>query len=124
MTMSLAKTALVFMLASAAVAAQVNKATRSRTPTCPSRTPVTTFELPWRIAFLPDGRMLVTEKVGLCGCFPAGTKIAPVGNTPPVYWQGQNGMMLASPRYATDQGIYLPYAEPGLRRWPGWPARS
>ena len=27
-------------------------------------TTVTTFTLPWRMAFLPDGRMLVTEKVG------------------------------------------------------------
>jgi glucose/arabinose dehydrogenase len=27
-------------------------------------TQVTTFNLPWRIAFLPDGRMLITEKVG------------------------------------------------------------
>ena len=27
-------------------------------------TQVATFSLPWRIAFLPDGRMLITEKVG------------------------------------------------------------
>jgi glucose/arabinose dehydrogenase len=27
-------------------------------------TTVATFELPWRLAFLPDGRMLITEKVG------------------------------------------------------------
>jgi len=27
-------------------------------------TQVATFNLPWRIAFLPDGRMLITEKVG------------------------------------------------------------
>ena len=57
-------------------------------------TPVTTFELPWRIAFLPDGRMLVTEKIGPVWLVsPQGQKIAPVANTPPVYWQGQNGML-------------------------------
>jgi glucose/arabinose dehydrogenase len=46
---------------------------------------------------------------------PQGQKIAPVGNTPPVYWQGQNGMLgvFVSPRYATDQSVYLTYAEPG-----------
>jgi glucose/arabinose dehydrogenase len=38
-----------------------------------------------------------------------------VANTPPVYWQGQNGMLgvFLSPNYATDQSIYLTYVEPG-----------
>jgi glucose/arabinose dehydrogenase len=79
-------------------------------------TQVATFELPWRIAFLPDGRMLVTEKIGPVWLVsPQGQKIAPVVNTPPVYWQGQNGMhgVFVSPTYATDQRIYLTYAEPG-----------
>jgi glucose/arabinose dehydrogenase len=44
-----------------------------------------------------------------------GEKISPVAGTPAVYWQGQNGMhgVFISPRYATDQSIYLTYAEPG-----------
>ena len=115
--MNLAKTALLFMLASAAVGAQVNKGEQKSDTNLPfTMTPVTTFELPWRIAFLPDGRMLVTEKVGPVWLLsPQGQKIAPVGNTPPVYWQGQNGMMgvYISPTYAADQRIYLTYAEPG-----------
>jgi glucose/arabinose dehydrogenase len=43
-----------------------------------------------------------------------GQKI-PVAGTPPVYWQGQNGMLgvFLSPNYATDQSIYLTYVEPG-----------
>src|SRR5919206_3139039 len=60
--------------------------------------------------------MLVTEKVGPVWLVSAtGEKISPVANTPPVYWQGQNGMhgVFISPRYATDQSIYLTYAEPG-----------
>jgi glucose/arabinose dehydrogenase len=38
-----------------------------------------------------------------------------VAGTPPVYWQGQNGMhcIFLSPNYATDQMVYLTYAEPG-----------
>src|SRR5436190_9703757 len=79
-------------------------------------TTVATFELPWRIAFLPDGRMLVTEKVGpIWLVSPQGEKIAPLSNTPPVYWQGQNGMLgvFVSPHYPTDQSIFLTYMEPG-----------
>jgi len=38
-----------------------------------------------------------------------------VENTPPVFYQGQNGMhgVFLSPKYATDHSIYLTYAEPG-----------
>jgi glucose/arabinose dehydrogenase len=117
MTMSLAKTALLFILASAAVGAQVNSGEQKPEPGLPfTMTPVATFELPWRIAFLPDGRMLITEKVGPVWLVSAqGQKIAAVVNTPPVYWQGQNGMLgvFVSPTYAADQRIYLTYAEPG-----------
>jgi aldose sugar dehydrogenase len=79
-------------------------------------TTTATFGLPWRIAFLPDGRMLVTEKIGpIWLVSPTGEKIAPLANTPPVYWQGQNGMLgvFVSPRYETDQSIYITYVEPG-----------
>jgi len=118
MTMKLAKTALLFVLASAAITAQVNLGQQKPEADLPfTMTPAqATFELPWRIAFLPDGRMLVTEKVGPVWLVsPQGQKINPVGNTPPVYWQGQNGMLgvFVSPRYATDQSIYLTYVEPG-----------
>jgi aldose sugar dehydrogenase len=116
-TMTLLKTTLLFALASAPVGAQVNLGDKKPEASVPfTMTQVTTFELPWRLAFLPDGRMLVTEKVGPVWLLsPQGQKIAPVSNTPPVYWQGQNGMLgvFVSPRYATDQSIYLTYAEPG-----------
>ena len=92
--MKLAKVALLFILASAAVAAQVNVGEQKPEAALPfTMTTVTTFELPWRIAFLPDGRMLVTEKVGPVWLVSAqGQKISPVADTPAVYWQGQNGM--------------------------------
>ena len=115
--MRLAKTALLFILASATGGAQVNVGEQKPEASLPfTMTTVSTFELPWRLAFLPDGRMLVTEKVGPVWLVsPQGQKISPVGNTPAVYWQGQNGMhgVFVSPRYATDQSIYLTYAEPG-----------
>jgi glucose/arabinose dehydrogenase len=76
---------------------------------------VATFDLPWRIAFLPDGRMLVTEKVGRLDLVtPEGTKTA-IRGVPASYYEGQNGMLgvFLSPHYATDHNIYLTYVEPG-----------
>ena len=108
---------MLFILAAAAIGAQVNVGEQKPEAGLPfTMTAVTTFELPWRLAFLPNGRMLITEKVGPVWLVsPQGQKISPVVNTPPVYWQGQNGMhgVFISPRYATDQSIYLTYAEPG-----------
>jgi glucose/arabinose dehydrogenase len=76
---------------------------------------VATFDLPWRVAFLPDRRMLVTEKPGrLQLVTPQGAKVE-VRGVPPVYHQGQNGLLgvFLSPHYATDRSVYLTYVEPG-----------
>src|ERR1700758_3819127 len=112
MTMKLAKTPLLFTLASMAAWAQVNVGEQKPEASLPlTMTTVATFELPWRLAFLPDGRMLITEKVGPVWLVSQqGDKIQ-VTNTPPVYWQGQNGMLgvFVSPNYANDQSIYLTY---------------
>jgi aldose sugar dehydrogenase len=117
MTMKLPKAVLLLTLASMAAWAQVNAGDQKPEATVPfAMTTTDTFGLPWRIAFLPDGRMLVTEKIGPVWLVSAqGKKIAPVGGTPAVYWQGQSGMLgvYVSPTYATDQMIYLTYSEPG-----------
>src|SRR5690349_20261979 len=120
--MRLAKTALLFTLlftpASVTTWAQVNVGEQKADdgPLPFTMTTTATFGLPWRLAFLPDGRMLVTEKIGPIWLVSAqGQKISPLAATPAVYWQGQNGMhgVWLSPRYATDQSIYLTYVEPG-----------
>src|SRR3954467_11232363 len=117
MTMKLAKAALLFTIAPMAAWAQVNVGEQKPEASLPfTMTTASTFELPWRLAFLPDGRMLITEKVGPVWLVsPQGQKISPVANTPAVYWQNQNGMLgvFVSPHYATDQNIYLTYVEPG-----------
>ena len=60
-----AKIALLLTVASATALAQINVGEQKPEANLPfTMTTTTTFELPWRIAFLPDGRMLVTEKVG------------------------------------------------------------
>ncbi|MBM3740090.1 MAG: PQQ-dependent sugar dehydrogenase [Acidobacteria bacterium] len=114
--MKLARAVMVLMAAVAAQA-QVNVGAHKSEASLPfNMTTVSTFGLPWRIAFLPDGRMLVTEKIGPVWLVSEkGEKIAPLANTPPVYWQGQNGMLgvFVSPHFATDQSIYLTYIEPG-----------
>ena len=95
--------------------AQINAGTLPPDTNLPfTMTPVATFDYPWRLAFLPDGRMLVTEKVGhLQLVTQAGAKME-VGGVPPVYYQGQSGMLgvFLSPHYATDHNIYLTYVEP------------
>ena len=111
-----ATAALLLTLTAAAVFAQVNAGGQKPETTMPfNMNTVATFTLPWRIAFLPDGRMLVTEKVGPVWLVTQQGQKTMVGNTPSVYWQGQNGMLgvYTSPTYSTDQRIYLTYAEPG-----------
>jgi glucose/arabinose dehydrogenase len=115
MNMKFVKAALLFTLVSVTAWGQVNIGEQKSEDPLFTATTVARFELPWRLAFLPDGRILITEKVGPVWLVSQkGAKI-PVGNTPPVYWEGQNGMLgvFLSPHYATDQTIYLTYAEPG-----------
>ncbi|MDB5437738.1 MAG: PQQ-dependent oxidoreductase, gdhB family [Caulobacteraceae bacterium] len=81
-------------------------------------TPVASFNLPWRIAFLPDGRMLITEKVGPLWLVTQKGEKTPVTGVPAIFRTGsgdQGGMLgvYASPTYAADQNIYLTYSEPG-----------
>ena len=53
------------VMASSVVSAQVNAGEQKADPNLPfTVSQVTTLSLPWKIAFLPDGRMLITEKVG------------------------------------------------------------
>jgi glucose/arabinose dehydrogenase len=115
--MKLAKALVLLTLGSVAASAQVNAGEQKPEASVPfNMTTTDNFELPWRIAVLPDGRMLVTEKVGPVWLVSAqGKKIAPIANTPSVYWQGQNGMLgvFLSPTYELDQNIYLTYVEPG-----------
>ena len=78
-------------------------------------TKVAQFDLPWRIAFLPDGRMLVTEKGGkLFLATQAGQKVE-VAGVPAVEFKGQNGLLgvYVAPSHAIDRAIYLTYSEPG-----------
>ncbi len=113
---AIARVTSLLALASTAVQAQVNAGTQAPEPSQPfTVTQVTTFKLPWRIAFLPDGRMLITEKVGPVWLVTQQGVKTPVGNVPAVLYGGQGGMLgiYTSPNYATDRFVYLTYSEPG-----------
>lgn len=102
-------------LAAAQASAQINAGHLKPEPSLPFKmTQVATFDLPWRIAFLPDGRMLITEKVGALWLVTQKGEKTPVANAPAVLHQGQNGMLgvFLSPHYAKDHDIYLTYTAP------------
>jgi glucose/arabinose dehydrogenase len=70
---------------------------------------------PWSLAFLPDGRMLVTEKPGhLRVMTPDGKMSEPVAGLPPVDSRGQGGLLDVSlhPDFATNRLIYWSFSEP------------
>lgn len=73
------------------------------------------FDQPWAVAFLPDGRMLLTEKhVGkLLVLSKDGKTSASVQDVPSVDGRDQGGLLdvTLSPNYATDKLIYLSYYE-------------
>ncbi|MGH9734496.1 MAG: PQQ-dependent sugar dehydrogenase [Candidatus Acidiferrales bacterium] len=108
----------VFLIAllSSAAYAQTNAGEQKSDPNLPfTITRVASFSYPWRIAFLPDGRMLVTEKVGRVDLVtPKGAKTE-VAGVPRSEYEGQNGMLgvFLSPHYKTDHNVYLTYCEPG-----------
>src|SRR3954454_23016879 len=113
---TLVKAALLLALASTPARAQINAGELKPEASLPfTMTQVATFNLPWRIAFLPDGRMLITEKPGPVWLVTQQGQKTPVENVPAVLHQGQGGMLgvFLSPHYATDHSVYLTYAEPG-----------
>jgi glucose/arabinose dehydrogenase len=72
------------------------------------------LETPWALAFLPDGRILVTERPGRLRIIEKGTlRPEPVKGTPTV-WEKQDGGLLdveVHPDYARNGWIYLSYSE-------------
>ncbi len=112
----LASATLALACLTSAAQAQVNAGSQTPEATLPfTLTQVATFNLPWRIAFLPDGRMLITEKVGPLWLVTQQGAKTQVSNVPAVLAQGQGGMLglYLSPNYASDRFVYLTYSEPG-----------
>lgn len=76
---------------------------------------VAEFDTPWALAFLPDGRMLVTEKPGAIFLVNQKGGKTRVENVPDVVHAGQNGLLdiAPAPDFAENRTVYLTYVEPG-----------
>ncbi len=73
------------------------------------------LEHPWGLAFLPDGRMLVTERPGRLRIVADGRLLSgPVTGVPEVWDDGQGGLLDVAlhPGFAENGLIYLSYASP------------
>ncbi|HEY3075185.1 MAG TPA: PQQ-dependent sugar dehydrogenase, partial [Burkholderiales bacterium] len=70
---------------------------------------------PWSLAFLPDGRLLVTERSGRLNLLSPGFKRTNIEGVPRVAASGQGGLLEVAlhPRFSENSIIYLSYAGPG-----------
>lgn len=102
--------------ASAAGSAAATPADEKGTPFAVSE--VATFDEPWAMTFLPDGRLLVTEKKGalrLLDVSSAGAAAGTISGVPKVAYGGQGGLgdVVLHPQFASNAMVYLSYAESG-----------
>jgi aldose sugar dehydrogenase len=108
-------------LVCAAPIAALAQAPRSPTPapvngTVRVETVAKGVEHPWALAFLPDGRILVTERPGRLRIVERDGRVSrPIDGVPRVLARGQGGLLdvALDPRFAENRFIYLSYAEPG-----------
>ncbi len=72
------------------------------------------LSIPWGMAWLPNGDLLVTERSGELFRFRAGKLVAVIENVPAVYAKGQGGLLdiKLHPNYQENGWIYLAYSAP------------
>ena len=81
-----------------------------------------TLEFPWGMAYLPDGRLLITEKPGRLRIFHRGTLSEPIQGLPSVAYRPssseQGGLLdvAVDPEFAQNRRIYLSYSEEAPQR--------
>lgn len=88
-----------------------NKATTPEKISFKAQLLIDEMQIPWGMAFLPDGSMLVTERSGTLIHFKDGQKVS-VSNVPEVYERGQGGLLDIElhPDYENNGWIYISYA--------------
>ena len=73
------------------------------------------FDEPWAMTFLPQGRLLVTEKAGALKLMQPDGTVGDISGVPEVDYGGQGGLgdVVADPDFGSNGRVYLSYAEAG-----------
>src|SRR5688572_15801311 len=94
---------------------------QTRAPAIRTRTPVQVTVLarglnhPWALAFLPRGRMLITEKPGAMRIVSATGEVgAPIAHVPAVLYKSDGGLLdlVLDPKFARNRQLYFAFSEP------------
>ncbi len=96
--------------------AQASPQPRPIDGTITAETVVSGLEHPWALAFLPDGRILVTERPGRLRIVDTSGRLSePLAGVPPVQAVSQGGLLdvAIDPDFAQNQIVYLSFSEPG-----------
>ncbi|WP_208997500.1 PQQ-dependent sugar dehydrogenase [Pannonibacter phragmitetus] len=110
---------LAALMAGAAPAAIAQETVRSKAADFRIVEVAKNLEHPWGLAFLPDGRMLVTERPGRLRIVGAdGSLGEPLTGLPEIYDSGQGGLLdvILDPDFASNSTIYFSYSTPVERR--------
>jgi len=111
---------LVAMIALATIWADDARAEQTKAPAAPA-SPIAievvakTLEHPWAVAFLPDGRMLVTERPGRMRIVTRDGKLSrPLPGVPKVAATGQGGLLdvVLAPNFERSRLVYFSFSEP------------
>lgn len=107
------KTLLAALLAAFSVAACAQAPAPAEKPF--DATPVAKLAEPWAMSFLPDGRILVSEKKGKLKLVTQDGKSGEITGVPAVDYGGQGGFgdVVPHPKFASNGLVYLSYAEAG-----------
>ena len=111
--------AFLFTLAATACTAQ-EKGTATSSSLPFQVTEAARFEEPWAMTFLPDGRLLITEKKGKLklvklGATADANEVGDITGVPEVAYGGQGGFgdVVLHPQFASNGWVYISYAEAG-----------
>jgi glucose/arabinose dehydrogenase len=107
--------AIAAVLTLPALTAQAQQVFKSDAGDIRVETIVSGLSYPWALAFLPDGRMLVTERSGSMRIASRDGKLSsPVGGVPKVLSQNQGGLLdvILDRDFATNNTIYFCYSDP------------